>query len=453
MMLLTVPERRPGATIAGIALLFAVAYGSSLVILPKPGGRMLIGDALHHYVQLRSAVFDRDLHFRNEYVRMYGIEQPDEETAWIFTDLTATGHVRNYMPVGPALLWAPAFLLVTAGVWVGNLFGLAYPLDGYGRVFQATAGLSGVAAAAAGVWLAALSARQLFGARSAVWAPVVLWLSTSALYYSVISPTYSHAGSLLATSAFWYAFVRTRASSTLSKYVLLGALAGVAALMRWQDATLLAIIAADLAWRVREKVPPGRLVVFGAAAMLAALVVFTPQMLVWQALYGRPLALPQGSGFMRWTQPALFEVLFSTRRGLVTWTPVIAVALAGIPFLLRRERLLGLSAALFFVMSWYVNAAVADWWAGEAFGARRFVSCFAIFALGLAALLERWGPRLRTLALASALTIGHTFLLLVQYQAYMKGLHDIVPYPRGIYELWLARFKAPFDLLAWWLQR
>ena len=71
--LLTLPERRPGLVIALIGCLFAVAYASSLVLRPKPDGRVVTGDALHHYVQLRSIVFDQDVHFRNEYIRLYNL--------------------------------------------------------------------------------------------------------------------------------------------------------------------------------------------------------------------------------------------------------------------------------------------------------------------------------------------------------------------------------------------
>ena len=453
MTIFAVPERRPGWTITTIGVLFASAYVSSLVLLPKPDGRILIGDALHHYVQLRSIVFDGDLHFRNDYVRMYGLQQPNSETSWIFTDLTATGHVRNYMPVGPALLWAPAFLLVTLGVWLSNLASLSYPLDGFGRLFQATSGLSGIAAATVGVWLTYRTCTELFSVRHSMWACVVLWLASSAVYYSVISPTYSHAGSLLATSAFWYGFVRTRARPSLSRYALLGALAGGAALMRWQDASLMAVVAADLLSRLRGQLPVRRVLVWGAISGGMAAIVFTPQMVVWQTLYGGPLVLPQGSGFMRWSEPALMAVLFSIRRGLLTWTPVVGIALIGIVPLFRRDRFTATSVLLFFVISWYVNAAVLDWWAGEAFGARRFVSCFTVFSLGLAALLDRWAPALKTLTWTSAVVVGHTLLLLVQYQAYMKGLRHVVPYPGGAYELWFARFRVPFDLLAWWLNR
>lgn len=449
---LTLPERRPGTSIAALGVIFSIAYVLSLVLLPKPDGRILIGDALHHYVQLRSVVFDRDLQFRNEYIRMYGLQGPTDDTAWVYSD-TATGHVRNLMPFGPALVWAPAFLVVTLCVWASNLAGWTYPLDGYGRLFQATAGISGIAAAATGVWLAYRACARLFRERWAIWACVALWLASSALYYSLISPTYSHAASLLATSAFWFAFVKSRFDPRLARYATLGVLTGVSALMRWQDAILILAVAADLLWRLRQRAAAGHVLAWGAAAAVAALVAFTPQMIVWTSLYGQPLAMPQGSGFMRWSQPALIAVLFSTWRGLLTWTPIVAAAILGFAPLTKRDRLVGAAACVFFALSWYVNAAVADWWAGEAFGARRFVSCFPIFALGLTALLERWSPTLRTLATTSAAVIAHTFLLLVQYQAFMKGLRDVVPYPRGAYELWLARFRAPFDLIAWWWNR
>ena len=130
----------------------------------------------------------------------------DPETVWI-VQTNATGHIRNLMPVGPAILWSPLFLLVTAGVWIVDRFGAAYPLDGYGRLFQASAGFSGVLAAGLGAWFAYLAAASLFSRRAAIWATLAIWLASSALYYSVISPTYSHAASMLTVSAFWLAFV------------------------------------------------------------------------------------------------------------------------------------------------------------------------------------------------------------------------------------------------------
>lgn len=443
-------ERHPGRTIVLIAVLFAAAYTASLILRPKPDGRIVIGDALHHYVQLRSVVFDGDLHFRNEYIRLYRLSGSEPETEWVY-ESTPTGYVRNLMPVGPAILWAPAFLIVTVVVWLGGLVGWSYPIDGYGRLFQATAGWSGIVAAAIGVWLALLTVAELFGRRTAAWATIVLWLSSSAVYYTVISPTYSHAASLLTTSVFWWVFVRTRREISVRRFAAMGALAGAAALMRWQDAIILVVPAVDLLYRWADGMPLGRIIVRGVVCIAAALVAFMPQMLVWQTLYGQPLAIPQGEGFLRWEDPALIAVLFSDWHGLFTWTPIVALAVAGVPLVWRSDRLVLIAAAAFLVLSWYVNATAADWWAGEAFGSRRFISCFAVFALGLAAMIDRWSPGGRALTIASGVIVAHTFLLLVQYQAFMHGLRDIAPYPRGAFNLWLARFVVPFDLIARWL--
>jgi hypothetical protein len=97
--MIALPERAPGGVIAALTLLFVCAYAASLVVLAKPDGRIVFGDALHHYVQLRSVVFDRDLKFTNEYLHLYGPGAgQDSETDWI-VKTNETGHIRNLMPV------------------------------------------------------------------------------------------------------------------------------------------------------------------------------------------------------------------------------------------------------------------------------------------------------------------------------------------------------------------
>jgi hypothetical protein len=121
----------------------------------------------------------------------------------------------------------------------------------------------------------------------------------------------------------------------------------------------------------------------------------------------------------------------------------------------KREPMVAVALGVAVLVSWYTNAAVADWWAGEAYGARRFVSCFPIFTIGLSAaiqpLAERQPHRLRTIAAFAVVVIGLNGLLLLQYQAFMHGLRNVVPYPQAGYDLFLARFVVPFDLLRWWL--
>src|SRR5262249_60758054 len=115
-----------------------------------------------------------------------------------------------------------------------------------------------------------------------------------------------------------------------------------------------------------------------------------PQSIVWQRRYGHPLTIPQGASFMKWGSPALWQVLVSDNHGLFSWTPVLLLAVAGLAPLVRVDRRIGVPAAAFLIASWYVNASVADWWGGEAFGGRRVVGCFPGVVLGAAAVFGRW---------------------------------------------------------------
>lgn len=434
---------------------FALAYSASLVLIPKPDGRVVIGDAVHYYVYLRSAVFDRDLAFRNDYVRLYRLRGDEPDLEWVY-EPTATGRTRNLMSIGPALVSLPLYLATTAGLWASHQAGLGPPPDGYDRILQASTGLSGIVAATLGAWFAFVGARRLYGAEAAIWAVLAVWLASPALYYSLVSPTYSHAASMLACGALVATWVSTLGTHTARRYAVLGLLGGFTALIRWQDAIFLLLPALDAIWhasRHREGRGPARrygrgalhLSICGATAVLA----FLPQMVAWTILYGSPVLVPQGEAFMRWTAPELQATLFSTYRGLVTWTPVVGLALVGLALVPVKHRVAGLGLLAVFGITWYVNASVADWWGGEAFGARRFVSCLPAFVIGLAALVDRLGWNSRRLAIASGMVTVHTLLLLVQYQAFLKGLRHIAPYPDTPYALWLARFVVPVDLARW----
>jgi len=446
-----VPERHPGRTIVAIGLVFALAYGASLVLFPKADGRIVVGDAVHYYVYLRSVVFDGDLQFHNEYVRLYGLTGRGPGVAWVYDPLP-TGYIRNVMPVGPAIAWAPLYLITAGAVTLLRWCGIDYPLDGFGRVFQASAGFSGIAAATLGAWFAFRGAAALFGARAAIWATLAIWLGSSALYYSLVSPTYSHASSMFANGAVILMWMLTRDRSDVGRYAKLGALIGFAALVRWQEATLLALPLIDAlhaAWREPGQAGPriGRAATRLTVAALAALVVFSPQMIVWKILYGQPFLVPQGGQFMRWHDAALMAVLFSDWHGLFTWTPVVALAIAGLIPLWRRDAHVATGVIVLLAVAWFTNAAVADWWAGESFGSRRFVSATPLFVVGLAALLARWQGRPVIRVSVVTVVVVLNLLLLFQYQMFLKGWRDIAPYPRGAYGLGVARFVVPFHAL------
>jgi hypothetical protein len=439
-------DRSARLVIAGTGACLLLAYVTAMLLFPKPSGRIVVGDAVHHFVQLRSAVFDQDLHFQNEYARIYGVDGHESGTEWIFRNLTTTGHVRNYMPVGPALLWAPAYLAAAAVQSLLTRIGMAPAPTGYETALMLVPGVMGVLLATGGALISYRIARGHTAPAIALLAVLALWLGSHAMYYSLVSPAYSHSASMFAGSLFVWRWLVTRDAPSDSRAAEWGALAGLAALIRWQDAIFLLGPAVDL---LRWAVPwPRRLRALAVSGLLW-LAVFSPQMIVWTVLYGQPLAIPQGPAFMQWTSPHPWAVLFSDNHGLLTWAPIVVLSLAGLGRYLIETPGARRPVLVVLIVSWYVNAAVADWWAGEAFGARRFLSLFPFFVLGAALWIDRSRSTVR-IALVASLA-GLNWLLLLQYQLFMKGLVDLSPYPHGWIDMFLTRFLVPFRVIAHWL--
>ncbi len=127
-----------------------------------------------------------------------------------------------------------------------------------------------------------------------------------------------------------------------------------------------------------------------AALLLAAALGALPQLAAWKVIYGEWLlaAPPHGADFLRLWRPFALETLFSSRHGLLSWTPVLWAGYLGFVPLWRRRPQLAAPLALPLLLMTYVNMCSGDWWAGGSFSNRRFDSLLPIFAPALAAALD-----------------------------------------------------------------
>jgi len=107
-----------------------------------------------------------------------------------------------------------------------------------------------------------------------------------------------------------------------------------------------------------------------------------------------------------WRSPAFWAVLFSSNHGLLVWTPILVLALAGLFLFWRREPLSGAPLLVAFLAFYLFIACYPDWAGISSFGNRFFVSLTALFIIGLSVFLDRFAKFFRTrragLAAASA---------------------------------------------------
>jgi hypothetical protein len=194
----------------------------------------------------------------------------------------------------------------------------------------------------------------------------------------------------------------------------------------------------------------------GGAFLLGVL----PQLLSWKAIFDRfYVGVPLGADYVRWDDPFLSAVLFSSRHGLFSWSPILLAAAIGFAGFVRAHPRRGLPLAAVALLVWYVNGTVADWWGGGSYGARRFDSALPILALGLGtailylADLVRRHPRAVT-AIAVAATIGANALLMEQYRKGRIPVDDTLSWQSAAeagLEDWFDAFGYPFSFPMNWI--
>jgi hypothetical protein len=243
-----------------------------------------------------------------------------------------------------------------------------------------------------------------------------VWLASPLLYYMTLAPGFSHACSVFAVSLLLFFSLRARASGRAADWALAGLAGGLCGLIREQDALFLAIPAGLLAW---DSWRGGRLA--DAARALALLLVaaaaaFLPQLLAYRAVNGslRPSTLVTRK--MSWASPHFFQVLFDPEHGLFLWSPLLAVAAAGLVFeAWRRREALATVLLLALLLQVWINGAVLSWHQAGAFGSRRFVASSALFAFGLAAVLQALDARRAWLAVLLVLCVWWNVSLMIQF--------------------------------------
>ena len=395
-------------------LILGVAF---LLMLPLLTPKIRGADEIQYYSYLRSALFDHDLDFENEYRHFYERDPQGLsgfKATFLDRRLEETGRTINFAPVGTALLWSPFYLVAHAGVLNARALGAGVLADGYSTPYMAAACLASALYGFAGLLLIHHALLRWGGATpaTATLAVLAIWLATPVLYYMTLAAGFAHACSLFVAALMVWLFLRAQERAEegphLLDWALVGAACGLAAMVREQDGIIVVIPGVWLLLRLRAE--PLTALRRGAVLALSALVVVVPQFLTYHALNGRYGPSRLVARKMTWTSPHLLEVLLDPGHGLFLWSPLLLLAVAGLLLALvrprpRPARLLTALLALGFLGQAWINGCVESWSMAGAFGSRRFVGISVVFAWGLAVLLQRGAERVGLPVLAAAVAV------------------------------------------------
>jgi hypothetical protein len=347
------------------------------------------GDGVGYYAYVRSLLIQHDLNFEQDWLHgnsSFVAGRVDNQGHILSNQYTATGHLDNHFSIGPALLWSP-FLLLTHGFVIGaKSVGYDVPADGFSRPYRITMAISTSIYGFVGLLCAFDLARQYYGGAWSFLSTVAIWFGSSFPVYAYFNPSWSHAHSVFAVSLFLWYWHRTREEKGWARWAIVGALASLMVTVYYINAVFLLVLAP-------EAIAHGELTLsrLQQHALLALVFIISllPTFITRSIIYGSPFE----SGYpplntWSWTSPRFLQVLFSADHGLLTWTPILVPALAGLVLFWRKSPWFGGGLLLSFMAYLYCIASYVDWDGLSSFGNRFFVSCTPLFVIGLAAFLQ-----------------------------------------------------------------
>jgi len=369
--------------------------------LPFVTPRIYASDEIQYFSYLRSLWFDRDVSFENEYQHFYdlSIGRGEGFHATFLEQYTEAGRRPSFATIGSALLWAP--LYAAADLLARAMGGVA---DGFSWPYIAAVAYGSAVYGFLAVLLSIAAARHIAG--PGLLGGVLIWLGTPLLFYMYVSPPYSHACSAFAVALFVTIWLHVRRTWTVPGVVALGLAAALMGMVREQDiffalgpAVDFAVMMAKLR-RARPKRSEGRAarelktadaLKVVAAGCLAFAIGFLPQLFAYWSLNGHFGPSRLVARKMNWHAPHALDVIASTQHGFLIWTPIAALAIAGLVVLATRgsanARPIGWCFLLMVALQIYVSGSVESWTVAGAFGQRRLVALTILLTIGLATLL------------------------------------------------------------------
>ena len=399
-------------------LLFAVLFAAGAATQLQLGAR-LQSDGFYYFAYLRSMAFDRDVNFSNDY-KLLGLGDKPH-----LFEPTPTGYAHSAWTIGPAIVWSPFF---AAGHAVASRLSARNPdvtADGLSFPYRQAVAIAGLVYGLLGCWFCYRLTRRLYPPALAAAATAGAAGGSFMLWYMVKEPTMTHAPSMAAVAGFTWAWLARRGSRTTAQWAVLGALAGFMTLVRWQNVLFAILPVFDVtgaligAWRRSDRAAFAATIRHGLLFTLCATIAFLPQMLAWRSIYGAWLAVSPVGPQIRWADPHIVDILWSSRNGLFATSPALYCAAIGLVAFAIRRPATGLPMIVSAGAMVYFNSIIQDWWGSDGYGMRRFdglIPFFAIglatFALGVTRTVQRWpgaAPAIAALVLVLwNLTLIHT---------------------------------------------
>lgn len=393
--------------------------------ISSPPQKALTWDVFGYYLYLPAAFIHHDLPLEHRaWLDEVMVRYEPSATLYQLVDGPNGKRVIKYS-AGMAVLYAPFFFIAHLSAPL-----LGYAADGFSPPYQYIIVFGCLLYALLGLfvlrkvllhffsdgWTALLVALTVLGTN---YLQLTAWDGTLLTH----TPLFLLYGLLLWATIAWHRRPRIRTA------VLLGAIAGLITLVRPSEGVCLLIPLLWLPtgldkwkrkWQLLKKHYGGV-----ALATLVFIATVSPQLFYWHAVTGDWIFysyVNPGEGF-DFFPPHIKDFLFSFRKGWLLYTPLMVLALIGIPMLWRKRREAFRAVLLFLIADLWVISAWSCWWyAGGSFSSRSLVPAYVVLAVPLGVCLQAIYSR-KTWRWPAGIIIGLLVLLnLFQTWQWKQGI-------------------------------
>jgi len=401
--------------LTSVLLSFFLCYR---LFLPKEQGwkTIITSDGRGYYAYLPAIFIYGDLTFQQVTKiekKVYG--RYDYLPEYLVTVNKKT--VNKYFS-GEAFLLMPFFLMALFFSWIMGL-----PLDGYSFLFQFFIGLGALFYLISGLlFLQRILQRMYFSDKVISWIIPVMLLGTNIFYYSIWQASMSHVYSFFAINGFIFFTLKAMKHRDKLNPIFTGLFLGVVILIRPVNGLVILLIPfLSSGWPEFVSFLRYSFAGRGFLAIPALCVLIVIQPILWYLQTGEFMIWSYPNEGFYFRNPEIMNVLFSYRKGLFIYTPVLLLSLFGVILLFGKKFFRFIFMFFFLVLFTYITASWWNWYYGDSLGMRPFIDFYGVFAILIAMFLNSL-PQKRIFSFVKGVMIVLVLLNLFQTWQYLQGI-------------------------------
>jgi hypothetical protein len=288
------------------------------------------------------------------------------------------------MTYGMSLMYAPFF-----GMGYKIAVNQDSPRDGFSEPFATCIHWGSILYGLLGLVLLRNFLIKFYSEKVVALTLAICFFGTTLFYYTLGNGEMSHSYLFFLISAFLLVTYHWHQSPSYRKSLLLGLILALIVLIRPTEIFLGLVF---LFWNVsgfnelKERMGYFMKYKWHLLIMLALTVlIWIPQFMFWREKAGTYFYFSYEGERFFWTDPQIVNILFSYRKGWITWSPLIILVFLGFFFMKGAGRKLRPVILILLVLNVYVLSCWWNWFFGGSLGARGFTQHIAYLSLPLAA--------------------------------------------------------------------